>query len=160
MSLSYLTLQENKLDLNIQCNNLKCNSIDMLEFNAVNYTPSLSSSNSNLVATYTLQRGRYTKIGNTIIYQFKIAGTISGGTGNLLVSCPIASANLNLSSVGTLVKASANPAFTSATSPFLQMVGGTTTIQIMEQTPAGASANVAVSNVTFEFLGSIIYFTA
>lgn len=55
------------------------------------YTPVFTASSSNPTVTYSLQRGRYTKIGNVVTVSAFIGwSSISGGSGDLRISIPFA----------------------------------------------------------------------
>jgi hypothetical protein len=57
------------------------------------FTPAVAGSTTAGSATYTIQQGSYTKIGNVVYWQVRLAYTGHTGTGNMQISFPFTSAN-------------------------------------------------------------------
>ncbi len=58
------------------------------------WTPAVTGSTGDPTVTYTVQVGKYTRIGNTVHFSFQLAfNTYSGGSGDLRVSLPFTAAN-------------------------------------------------------------------
>ena len=57
------------------------------------WTPAVTGSTTAGSATYTIQQGNYTKIGNVVYWQVRLAYTGHTGTGNTIISFPFTSAN-------------------------------------------------------------------
>lgn len=60
------------------------------------WTPVITGTGSNPTVTYTNQLGRYTRTGNVVFYSLYIQiDTISGGSGDVRISIPVAAASGN-----------------------------------------------------------------
>jgi hypothetical protein len=59
-----------------------------LEVSLGSFTPILSAETTNPTVTYSIQRGRYYKIGKLVAYHFLLRFTASGGSGIVNVSVP------------------------------------------------------------------------
>lgn len=98
MSLNYLTINQQKPELNARCQNLVLDgNLSVNSDNFTSFTPTINVNGGT--TTYTLQRGRFVKIGKLYIIFCHIKFTTSG-TGNLGVKLNISdfsAINVNLS---------------------------------------------------------------
>ena len=63
------------------------------DYESGTWTPAVTGSTTAGSATYTIQQGSYTKIGNVVYWQVRLAYTGHTGTGNTRISFPFTSAN-------------------------------------------------------------------
>lgn len=157
MSLNYLTLDQAKTELNCRCNDLTIDGDLLVNSNNLNsFTPVFRSSNNNLVATYTIQRGRYVTIGKICFYNYHVGGTVTAGSGSLYISSPVVSININTASIGSVLKVSNDPDITAYKNLVSQTVQNTDNLSFNQQSANGASVLVGVANTSFEFKGTIV----
>jgi len=103
------------------------------------WTPTVIGSTSAGTATYSLQSGSYTKIGNTVNFWLKLTWTGGTGTGSLQVSSlPFTPVTTNLPVMNLLA---INISLTAGQTPYCFMNG--TIIQIV-QLPTGGGSDTTV----------------
>lgn len=121
------------------------------------------STPGNLTVVYTNQNGYYSRIGNIIVANFflVITPTYTTASGNLYITgLPIANNSAtNNQALGTVLLQA--PSWTTGTSPFLQLIPGSTILQV---SVSGSSVNPSsitslnfISGNTYAIVGSITY---
>lgn len=140
MSLNYLTIDEQKNELNIRCNDVTIDGDLIINSNnAVSFTPTISVSGGT--TTYSIQRGRYIKIGKLYIIMGHVIFNTTG-TGNLTFNLNIPDftfLNVNLPQNGICVKNSDLPNLSSgAIGLFCKSVQNTSNITVSELFDTGA----------------------
>ena len=121
------------------------------------YTPVLGGSGSNPTVTYSLQIGSYTQIGNIVIVDWNITITaISGGSGNVTITLPIANGS-TVECHGTLTVD--NVTFSGYVSTSVAI--SASVMQIVSTTSTGTTTPILVSTIgaTASLRGTMIYQT-
>jgi len=130
---------------------------------ATSWTPTVVGSSGAGTATYTIQVGRYTRIGSIVYVTWNLAWNTGTGTGNLLVGgLPInigSTVNVRPTGSVSLGSALAPPATTVTVFAIAAGDANATQLFIQSSNATGNTANVAYA-ASGAMTGSLIYFTS
>jgi hypothetical protein len=107
------------------------------------FTPTAQGSSSAGTASYTIQTGQYTRIGNRVIFNLRIAYSGGTGTGNMRVGGLPFTSNSNLNGAACSIYAE-NLAGT-ASYVFVALVAANATYIAIDQVPVGGGGAAAVA---------------
>lgn len=112
------------------------------------FTPTIVGTTVNGVGTYTVQNGRYSRIGRLVIFDILISWTAHTGTGNMQVEgLPFISINGSGRSALNII--AVNVSYTAAATLSARILQNVSSISIV-QTPSGGGA---ISNVPIDTAG-------
>ena len=107
------------------------------------FTPAVQGSTTAGTATYSIQTGQYTKIGNRVLFNLRIIYTGGTGTGNLRVGGLPFTSNNNMAGAATSIIAE-NIAG-AALYVFTALVGTNTTYVGVDQLPTGGGGAITTA---------------
>lgn len=121
------------------------------------WTPVVEGSTSAGTASYNVQVGSYTKIGNRVFFQFRVNYSGGTGTGNLRISgLPFAS---NANNSGSTVALYAENLTLSASNYPVALVGVSASTFTIDQLPVGGGVATSVAyDAAADISGSGMYF--
>jgi hypothetical protein len=122
------------------------------------WTPTVFGSTSAGTATYTLQVGRYTKIGNTVVCHANVGISAHTGTGNVrLGGLPFTSANVsNIAYAGSIAELG-NLTLTALNVATLYLAQNETAIYVIQYPVGGGAASGVAMDSEFNIAFSITY---
>lgn len=126
-----------------------------------NFTPTIVGTTTAGAGTYTIQVGRYTKIGRSVNIQFRVIWTAHTGTGNMTVGgLPFTSLNTANTHASVSIGYANNVVYTAGATPMGYITPNTTTITLV-QMPSGGGAMAAVAlDTAGDYMISAKYITA
>lgn len=137
------------------------NSNTLDDYEEGNFTPTIVGTTTAGAGTYTIQVGRYTKIGRSVNIQFRVAWTAHTGTGNMTVGgLPFTSLNTANTHASVSIGHANNVVYTAGATPMGYITPNTTTITLV-QMPSGGGAMAAVAlDTAGDYMISAKYITA
>lgn len=122
------------------------------------WTPTVFGSSTAGAATYTLQVGRYTKIGNTVVCHANLGISAHTGTGNVrLGGLPFTSANVsNIAYAGSIAELG-NLTLTALNIATLYLAQNETAIYVIQYPVGGGAASGVAMDSEFNIAFSITY---
>jgi hypothetical protein len=122
------------------------------------WTPTVFGSTSAGTATYTLQVGRYTKIGNTVVCHANLGISAHTGTGNVrLGGLPFTSANVsNIAYAGSIAELG-NLTLTALNIATLYLAQNETAIYVIQYPVGGGASSGVAIDTQFNIAFSITY---
>ena len=126
-----------------------------------NFTPTIVGTTTAGAGTYTIQVGRYTKIGRSVNIQFRVTWTAHTGTGNMNIGgLPFTALNVTNAFAAVTFGFVSNVAYTAGATPMGYVAPNSATIALV-QMPSGGGAMVAVPlDVAGDYIISANYITA
>ena len=126
-----------------------------------NFTPTIVGTTTAGTGTYTLQVGRYTKIGRSVNIQFRVQWTAHTGTGSMTVGgLPFTSLNTANTHAAVSIGYANNVVYTAGATPMGFIVPNTTGITLVQMpSGGGAMANVALDTAG-DYIINANYITA
>lgn len=108
------------------------------------WTPTIIGSTTAGVGTYSVQVGRYTRIGRMVQVQMFLVWTAHTGTGNMDVAgLPFTSNNTSFNFSGVTIGQFENVTLTALNTPFAYIAANSTVISL-KQTPVGGGAAASI----------------
>ena len=117
------------------------------------FTPTVIGTSTAGTATYSLQQGRYTKIGRLVFIDIALTWTGGTGTGNMRVSPLPASLTSNASTYGALAVGQASNITLTASNDLRAMVDPAATYVSLTQDVIGGGAS---SSVAYDAAGTLV----
>jgi hypothetical protein len=126
-----------------------------------NFTPTIVGTTTAGAGTYTIQVGRYTKIGRSVNIQFRVTWTAHTGTGNMTVGgLPFTSLNTANTHASVSIGYASNIVYTAGATPMGFIAPNTTVITLVQMPSGGGAMAVVALDTAGDYMISANYITA